>query len=171
MAAVEGDVLQTVAPGIFREEIGKVAILSKEAEIWIRLDLSPLEEEIQIIRNLAKKLTTLCETSSKYLDKFKLSCENVAKLAITMNENLVEDYNEIFPKRVKRQAIDIVNTGVKILFGAIEMFDRKNFDRKLKSMSEKHEAFNFELAQLVEKNIANISDNTEVITKIYSSRI
>lgn len=39
---------------VLEKEIGKVAILSKEAEVWIKLDLTPLEEEIKIVKNLAE---------------------------------------------------------------------------------------------------------------------
>lgn len=39
---------------VLEKEIGKVAILSKEAEVWIKLDLTHLEEEIKIVKNLAE---------------------------------------------------------------------------------------------------------------------
>lgn len=37
----------------------------------------------------------------------------------------------------KEEKNKYVNAGIKILFGAVEMFDRKIFNQKLKMMTEK----------------------------------
>lgn len=163
LAIVKAEVLQPVSPGILKEELGKVALLNREAEVWIKVDLAPLRQEIDLIDQLAKKLMSLCSASSKYLDKFKLSCENLTLMAKTMIENLHDDYDKIFPKRGKRNILEYANIGVKVLFGAIEHFDKKNFEKKLESLRHKQEDFNFELSELIEKNIAVTKNNSEII--------
>lgn len=163
-----GEVLQTISPGIFKDKIGAVAILNREAEVWVRIDLRPLTEEMELIEQLSQKLNELCTASSKWMKDLRLSCENLVKMSQTQVKNLHADYENMFPRRMKRQTFtEVANLGVKILFGTIDHLNKKATERKIQVLmdnSKKQEKINFDMFQLIEKSISDQNDTNEVLS-------
>lgn len=159
------EILKNIEPGVYQEEVGEVAFLGKEVEIWIKMDLEDLIKEIDLIDAIKTKMDDVCRNSTRDQFAFSFSCENIRKMSDTMVKNLKLDFEQMIPKRKKR-AVDFIDLGIKILFGTIEYFDRKAFQEKLTILTDKTNdmsKFNFELTKLIEKSISKLNDTNEII--------
>lgn len=47
-----GEFLIEINSGIYQEEIGKVAVINQEAEVWVKMNLEGLETDFKIVEEL-----------------------------------------------------------------------------------------------------------------------
>lgn len=47
-----GEFLIEINSGIYQEEIGKVAVINQEAEVWVKMNLEGLETDVKIVEEL-----------------------------------------------------------------------------------------------------------------------
>lgn len=159
------DFLTDIKPGIYQDEIGKVAILNRDAEIWIKMDLGELDVDIRIIKDLAGQLKKLCTKSTIGNVNFKKNCEDTIAIGNTMISNLQKDYDNLMTRREKR-SVDWMDLGVKIVFGTIDYFNKESMKDKLETIEKSDETqkkFNFEFTKLIVKTVSQLNDTVEVI--------
>lgn len=164
--AVRADFLQEVKAGIFKETIGKVAFINRDVQVWVTIDLDSMEMELDMINSLAEKIENACDKSVKYSRLYTYSCKDTVKVLRTMTIKLYEEFNDVLPNRVKRQVSEFFDLGVKVLFGTIEYFDRKDMRKKLEAIvkdSERQKIFNADYIKLLEEFASNLNDTNDVI--------
>lgn len=93
------EILTNINPGICQEEVGKVAILNRDPEIWFRLDLGEIKNDISVIENLADKLDKICRNATIEHVHFKYSCSDMMLMTKTMVKNLKLDLNNMLSKK------------------------------------------------------------------------
>lgn len=154
--------LEQVNPGVYQEEIGKVAILNNDAEVWVRIDLETLEKDIEVVEDLAGDLLTVCRNSTMQTRNFKADCLHQMIMIETMVENLKLDYKNLFARRPKR-AIEWLGAGIKILFGTLDLLDRKSIHDKLANLRLKQNNFEFESSKLIDLIVSQYNDTQEIL--------
>lgn len=159
---VKGEFLTEIRPGIYKEEIGEVAMLKRQAELWIQIDLTELDTDLKIIEEIGRNLSKLCRNSSLPRIDFKKDCQEDVKITMDMLDTIRMDYDNMLQvKREKRSVY--MEYGLKILIGSINFLMNGHLDSKLRAISE-NKNFHFELTKLVETTVSQLK-TAETIKK------
>jgi hypothetical protein len=166
MITIDAEFLTDINPGIYEETIGKLAILNRDAEIWVSMDLGELEKEVNLVSTLSENLMSACRNSTQRYETMAYVCENTAKISATLAKNLQSDLNNLVHKRSKRN-INWIELGIKVIFGTIEHLDKKELKNKIDLLTKEvntQKEKNFELTKFVRNSLSSLNDTLEIIS-------
>lgn len=175
-AVIGQNFLTNISPGVYVEEWGEAAVIEKQAQIWIKLDITQLWEEIGRIEQFQLRVKTSCTrafTMTNDLNSIgqQTDCDSFNMISTHMIENLKIKFERLWAeseRRKKRGTLNIVGSGVKFLFGTMDEEDRVQILNKLDSLSNdnlNNIKFNFEYAKLIEKTVANVNTSIEICNR------
>lgn len=160
--------LTDISPGVYIEEWGEAAIIEKKAEIWIRLNMSELGEEIDRMENFRLRIKTTCIKAFNTLGE-QTECDSFLFVSDHMILTLREKLDKLWMEgRQRRGALNVMGTGIKFLFGTMDEDDRVNIASKLEGLQKDNLSnikFNFEYAKLIEKAIKNVNTTIEICNR------
>lgn len=161
IAAAEKVIQTDLDAGIYKEPLGNVVLLEKKVEIWVKLNLTELSEEIKNLDEFKAVIEHYCYRKSYLQNNVHEACSSFIEMSGEMIKVLDEKFEKLsWERRSKRGLMNFVGTGMRYLFGTLDNDDREVIRGKLDGLAEENlnnVKFNFEYAQLIEKTIASVN--------------
>lgn len=123
-----------LSPGLLFEQIANIEIISGHWKFVTYINLTSFYEEIEYVTEVINKTQEECHTTellSHHTDRNSF-CEGLtAQLVDDLNE--IKDANKYFlhNNRQKRGLINIIGSGMKVLFGTMDAYDAEKYEKEL----------------------------------------
>lgn len=154
--------LQDIQPGIYKERLEEVRLLANSAEVYTKIEIKGLRDDIDNLMAMATQVDKKCRKSVIP----DLACDNFKNLTLSINLDTEKRYDAMTQERSRRGLINVIGSGAKLLFGTMDSHDSEKISRKLQSLFDeqgKTADFKDTYIKIIEKTISKINETTDVI--------
>lgn len=158
------DVITDIQPGLYQENLGTVKALGCNAELFVKIKVTDIEDDIIVAEKLSDTVIHVCKNDS--FPQFQASCSNFENLSRTMLKNLHERKSRMIAEKSKRGAFNFLGAGFKFLFGTMDAQDNEDIGKKLSYLtdrSNKNAEFNTKFVILTEKTLSALNQTNSVV--------
>lgn len=154
--------LQPISPGVYKETLEKVEHLVQGSEVWTKIELLGLENEINNVVTIGLSIFEMCKNST-FPD---VACYSFRNLSLIVENTITEKYEKMIQERSRRGLINIIGSAAKFLFGTMDAEDSEKLSSKIQLLfDENGNTLNFKekYTEIVEKSISRINATTDVV--------
>lgn len=158
IATNEGEMynLTTMEAGIYMEKLGPLWRESKKIDIFFKLNLSELNDDVKNLDVIRNRIGKYCEREMTAMERY---CDHFLMLSKSVMENLEAKLDNLLVERRARGLVDGIGSVGRFLFGSMDAKDRESIGEKFEAMqatSSKQEKINFQLTSIVEKSLTEM---------------
>lgn len=158
-------VLTTLEPGVYSEHLGGMRKITKKIELYFKMDLNEVRNDIQQLEKLRERIVSICNTKIVLIMK---DCSQFLLTTKTSIVGLFEDFERALKERNARGLIDVIGSGAKFLFGTMDAKDRHAISLRLRQWEKTKEQqgkINDKFAVVIEKEFNELNSLASACTK------
>lgn len=156
------DFLQTIEPGIYKEGLGKVLLITDNAEVWIRIDDSSIRSELDLVSAFGNKIDESCRKSVLP----DVACDSFRNLSKSIEANIEEKFDKMTLERSRRGLINFIGSTSKFLFGTMDSEDSERLNDKIGLLFDENGRtldFKAKYTEIVEKTVSRLNSTNDVV--------